>query len=418
MNADDHDLWDFKNDNTEEFTHGLHLYPARMVPGIARELINRYSNEGDLIYDPFCGSGTTLVEGIIAKRKTVGIDLNPFAVLLSKVKTTPIYPDYLEMEWNFLKNRLVSFHAAERMKEFDKNAGTFLDLRFWYKSFVLRDLFFIRATINDLFSDDKDPVKSFMNVILAKTAREVSNQRQREFKRWRMPESELSNFKPVPIKVFIENCEVGLESMRKFYYVTEGKSSSKVYRKDARTFNIHNKSSLVVSSPPYGDSGTTVAYGQFSSFALEWLGLNEISPIQLDSEKLGSMGENYEGLQISKHLSQAYKHVQRFDVNRGKYMLQFFGGMTESLHNIKDSMKEDGILSLVLGNRRIKGVDIPTDAIISELAQDVGFELIETHKRKIMKKRMPYTTMHWEKEGIGSPQRTMNSETILVFKIN
>ena len=88
--------WDFKNAQTNLFTHSLHAYPARMVPGIAGELIKQYSNEGDLIVDPFCGSGTTLVEGTLVNRKMIGVDLNPFAVFMSKVKTTPIRPELLE----------------------------------------------------------------------------------------------------------------------------------------------------------------------------------------------------------------------------------------------------------------------------------------------------------------------------------
>ncbi|MEM3661053.1 MAG: DNA methyltransferase [Thermoproteota archaeon] len=56
------DDWNFANCDTSYLTHGLHEYPARMIPQIAQRLINRYSPEGGKILDPFCGSGTVLVE--------------------------------------------------------------------------------------------------------------------------------------------------------------------------------------------------------------------------------------------------------------------------------------------------------------------------------------------------------------------
>ncbi|MEM2991050.1 MAG: DNA methyltransferase, partial [Halobacteria archaeon] len=66
-NTQDED-WTFKEANTHEYTHGLHPYPARMCPQIARKLIKLYSKPKDIIFDPFCGSGTVLVEAKLAGR--------------------------------------------------------------------------------------------------------------------------------------------------------------------------------------------------------------------------------------------------------------------------------------------------------------------------------------------------------------
>ena len=53
--------WDFRDANTKEYTHSFHIYPAMMIPQIARELIQRYGNSGDLLFDPYCGTGTSSV---------------------------------------------------------------------------------------------------------------------------------------------------------------------------------------------------------------------------------------------------------------------------------------------------------------------------------------------------------------------
>ncbi|WP_256097196.1 DNA adenine methylase [Brachyspira hampsonii] len=85
--------WDFKYDNTKEYTHGIHSYPAVMVSPISRNIINivRQVMEVDSLFDPFSGSGTVLVEGMLSNIKTIyGNDINPLAIFISKVKTNKL----------------------------------------------------------------------------------------------------------------------------------------------------------------------------------------------------------------------------------------------------------------------------------------------------------------------------------------
>ena len=80
--------FDFHGTNTGYLTHGLHPYPAKYIPQIPAALIRELSNTGDAVADIFCGSGTTLVEALLAGRNAIGIDANPLACLISKAKTT------------------------------------------------------------------------------------------------------------------------------------------------------------------------------------------------------------------------------------------------------------------------------------------------------------------------------------------
>lgn len=73
------------SDEIHDLTHGFHTYPARMHPRLARELIARFSEPGDVVLDPFCGSGTVLVEALAAGRKPQGVDLNPLALRITEV---------------------------------------------------------------------------------------------------------------------------------------------------------------------------------------------------------------------------------------------------------------------------------------------------------------------------------------------
>ena len=80
--------WDFREAKTSYLTHGLHPYPAKFIPQIPNALIQELSDVGSTVGDIFCGSGTTLVEGMLLKRNVVGVDANPLACLISAAKTT------------------------------------------------------------------------------------------------------------------------------------------------------------------------------------------------------------------------------------------------------------------------------------------------------------------------------------------
>jgi len=99
------DTWSFKEltrIQTSYITHGYHRYPAKFIPQLAGRIIKENSRVGNLVCDPFMGSGTTLVEAILSGRLTYGTDINPVSVLISKSKTTPIEPAFLKKEMYML----------------------------------------------------------------------------------------------------------------------------------------------------------------------------------------------------------------------------------------------------------------------------------------------------------------------------
>ena len=84
--------WNFKEHSMKELVHGLHPYPAMMMPLIARTMFQKYGKGKDTVFfDPYVGSGTTLVEAqYYGAKQAIGVDLNPLAILISRTKTEPI----------------------------------------------------------------------------------------------------------------------------------------------------------------------------------------------------------------------------------------------------------------------------------------------------------------------------------------
>ncbi len=90
----------FISHDQSTLTHGLHKYPAKFFPELPRWLIYKYSKEGDWVIDPFAGSATVNLECLLARRNSVGIDVDPFPRFLSEVKVFPLEEDGIKYSQN------------------------------------------------------------------------------------------------------------------------------------------------------------------------------------------------------------------------------------------------------------------------------------------------------------------------------
>ena len=120
--------WTFLDRSTSDYTHAIHLYPARMHPEIAKRIVYKYSTDDTIVFDPFMGSGGVLLEGILAGHDSVGLDINPFAVLLSKVKTTPINTDLVWIRYGILNRSVKDCDAGEYHSDLFPD----MDMEAWY----------------------------------------------------------------------------------------------------------------------------------------------------------------------------------------------------------------------------------------------------------------------------------------------
>ena len=103
------------------YTRAYYSYPAKFLSHLPRELIKLFTKEGELIFDPFCGGGTTGLESMLLNRRFVGYDINPFAIHISKVKSTYIDPNDLEYSLENIKKDLEHhFHIETSLFDSDE----------------------------------------------------------------------------------------------------------------------------------------------------------------------------------------------------------------------------------------------------------------------------------------------------------
>ncbi len=408
--------WDYRNEYTKFLTHGYHTYPAMMIPQIARRLIRTYGKNAKTLLDPFMGSGTALLEGVLHSqfKKVYGIDINPLALLIAKVKVTPIKPQSLWNEYHKLIKNCLRDKREVSFKQKKIETPKFFNIDFWFKPEVILDLTIIKNNINKI--EDKD-IRDFFLIAFSETVRNVSNTRKREYKLYRMSPEILKKHNPKTIEEFRQKAKDNIYRMEKF---VKERHDCDVIILDEDTRNKtslpDNSIDLVVTSPPYGDSRTTVAYGQFSRLALQWLGYDKKTVMNIDKVSLGGIPTKdlKNGLR-SPTLKETLDKITSIDPRRAKDVLSFYVDFDKCVRELHRVTKKGAFLCFVVGNRTVKGIQIPTDQIIVELFQAKNhYKHHHTFIRNIPHKRMP--KLNSPTNVSGNHAVTINEEWIVILE--
>ncbi|POB09973.1 DNA methyltransferase [Sulfobacillus sp. hq2] len=406
--------WDFPAANTKEWTHGYHSYPAMMIPQVARhliQLIRTHQPQIRTLFDPFMGSGTSLVEGILQHLAVTGSDLNPLARLISQAKTTVYDPGWLAQTIP----DVLAYAASLSVSEADW--PKFAHLTFWFKEPVIAALMRLRRAIDDVVPAGLQP---FFWVAFSDTVRWTSNSRNAEFKLYRLDAKRLEAWNPDVFAVFrkvLNRNEIGnrqLASQKPLPPV-------RLHAANAMNLSAFADASfdLVVTSPPYGDSRTTVAYGQFSRLSLQWLGLDaneeRPAPHQLDRSLLGGQPTDALANTLpSPVLQKALGQIAARDPRRAREVLAFYQDLDQALGEIARVLRPGGYQCWVVGNRIVKNVQLLTDHIIIELSERYGLKPIVNVTRSIPLKRMPKENS--PTNTAGQKVATMNGEQIFILR--
>jgi len=423
--------WTFRDISTKEYTHGFHQYPARMHPEIAKRLIVKYAiKSSDIVFDPFMGSGGVLVESMLHGNNSVGIDLNPFAVLLATVKTTPL--DAAKLEYAFNQIITNSKKDKENKIEYD-NAPNFLPkkpkektLKFWYQNDTLGDLQILK---NHVFLTKDKKTRDFFKICFSLVTRKVSFQKNSIYKIYRMKQEKRELFKPNVFDEFSKICKTNVKNMKEFSN-TLGTSWPNATPILGNTFDTPKlldgkKPTLIVTSPPYGDHGTTVAYGQFSRHPGMWLELEDSDQLfAVDTDGLGGQKkESIEDLQ-SETLDKTLKKIKKKDsqipkekthANRTADVYSFFSDLDNCFDKISQVLKpKQSHCCFVVANRTVRREKIPTDVICVELAKKYGFKHVDTIYRTIANKAM--SLKNAPENIVNFSGSTMTKESIIIWE--
>lgn len=403
--------WDYRSADTKEWTHGIHPYPAMMIPQIARRLIREYGSVGGTMFDPYCGTGTSLLEANLASMQAVGTDLNPLARLIAQVKTTSIDARELDEEIERFEDHMWN----GRHDEYSPERHRFPNVDYWFDERVQRELALVRAFI-DTIGNRK--VADFFRVAFSLTVRRTSWTKNSEFKLVRVPgDRRLRNGREV-FQEMMSILQANRFAMEKLSSAPKpGWATTSIHR-----FNtVHGippqvlqdcSTDVVVTSPPYGDSQTTVAYGQFSRLSSQWLGFESAN--RVDRSLMGGTIANRVPTFGHQELDDVIRDIGESHPKRAREVASFFADYRASISNVAQVVKHGGFACYVVGDRRVKGLRVPTAAATAAFFEMQGFENVGMFSRSIPNKRMP--TMNSPTNVPGRLGKTMTSEFIIVCR--
>jgi len=364
-------------------THGFHKYPAKFFPELPRWLIKRYSREGDIVLDPFSGSGTTNIEALLARRHSVGIDVDPFSRFLSKVKVTPLQEEELQSAQRHLLRLILNYHPSEVS---DKDIPVFPYRDNWFNREIILELAYLKKVIEAL--DTSQQVKDFFRICFSSIIRGVSNADDNCTRTVIRKKLNKKVYPADALKKFTEVILVNVPKMIEFSQNCPRDVRAKFPDSmDARNIDYGDYFDLAITSPPYANA---VDYPRTHQLESYWLGLTSGSLTPLKKKHVGteSVSSNeYRKLHKIgvKEADETIAKIFKKDPRRAYIAFKYLDDIRLNLIEVHKALKKSRRYVIVVGNNKIRGELFENWKYIMELAKDVGFRVENYFASEIIK---------------------------------
>ena len=380
-------------------SHGIHAYTAKLIPHIPRYYIENYTEKNDVILDPFCGSGTSLLEARILGRNSIGLDINPLAALISEVKSTQMDEKDLGLAILKIKKGL--------NKNNEGTSVNFPNIDYWFSNKAQKELVSIKYNIENLNGDFSEDINRFLLVTFSSIIRKSSfadPRMAKTYKSKRVVEKIQKGWKPTPIQNFKEALDKNFDMMKSLSeHLNSNNNYVKTYTGDARnTSELLKKAGIkktkfIITSPPYIN-----AQDYFRSYKLElwWLGLatteevNNLKKRSIGTENTSGCDRNVKPICEDKSLQTILNKLWKKDKFKSYIVHNYFEDMNSTLNEFYKSLDKGGHLCLITGNNTICEMLIPTNQVLNRMAKKVGFKQVEIAKDEIKNRTLPPDRNH------------------------
>lgn len=400
-----------------KLSHYLFRYPAKFHPPVARALVESFTHTGDTILDPFCGSGTLAIEAAVHGRNSIGVDVDPLAVFVSRVKTKRLESRKLEQTWQVLRSRLDKLlrpksEYIRRQHDDIKNAtvrrvanneGLWIpeipNITHWFRNYVLIDLARIVAEIESL-----DAPASHVDFLLLCFASIIRNS---------------SNADPVPVSglevtihmkrkdeagrivnpfhLFQKMVQRNITAIREFCETAPVLADSRFYQADASVMSrvVKKKVDAVITSPPYHSA---VDYYRRHTLETYWLGLtiDHSDRLALLPKYIGraNVSKKHEYVLDGKMLTTTVRsweqRLRQESIARADAFKHYAVAMQRVMGQLGNLLKAGAPAVFVLGKSKWGNDEIPTSRLFEEMAEK-WFTVTDRYYYPIKNRYMSYS---------------------------
>ena len=363
--------WNFHSAQTQPHLHALHPYPARFIPQIPRKAIKEWSEKGDVILDPFCGCGTTLLESVLLERSAIGIDNNEVAHLISQAKTTPYTHNDLRELQQFIANIPSDMLSLSREAQSDVWIPDFKNLSAWFDEMAILELGRLKTLVEKLSARPRVlALAVFSSIIVAVSYQDSDTRYARIDRRYQSGDVE---------KRFTTKLRDAIR--RASAIIDRPRAKSTLYLGDSRHLSevVSESVNLIVTSPPYLNA---YDYHKYHRQRLHW--------IKGDIK----LARDYE---IGKH-----------DVftRPNATPTPYFEDMKKCFVEWYRVLRSNGHALIVIGDAIVKGKPIPVADRFIEILTEVDFRCEKQWIRQIPE----------AKKSFNRRNSRINEEHVLLFR--
>lgn len=368
--------WDFYDNETSYLTHDIHPYPAKFIPQIPSNIITALSLPGELIWDPFGGSGTTALESLLLNRRCISTDANPLSSIIGECKVLTLCFNeqkemFLYIQW--LESLLANVAEIISYPNFIPDIP---NINKWFHDNAITELSMIHNSILNL----SDKCKIVTKIALSRTVAKISNQESET--RYSSKPKDIK--KTETIRCFISDLNTVLSKIIACGNILHGRNAC------FKTFDLRqpinesspikeNQIDLIVTSPPYANATDYHLYHRFRMF---WLGYD---PINFGKSEIGS-------------------HLRHQKEKTG--FNDYIDEVKLCLKNCFTALKYGRYAVFVLGDSVFNKVVYDTTNAYRNVAEDLGFEFVG-----IVERNLPTNKRSFE-----SPARRATTEKILILR--
>ena len=390
---------DFHGNDAGYASHNYHPFPAKFPPPLPRTFIRGLTRPGDVVVDPMMGSGTTIVEAYLLGRQAKGYDIDPLAVLLTKVKTTSLDTEEVLRIGNEITERAAHAVDADQAtlvdaldRKWDGKTRQFVD--YWFARETQIELI---ALLREIEKVQDDAMGDFFRLAFSSCIITKSGGVSLAF--------DLAHTRPHRAKmVYSQNGELLLgeeyledESPRIKFLTKRLRSAIGEFHKrflqnarslveidvrstppvlelgDAQAMTIPDGSvDLIVTSPPYASNA--IDYMRAHKFSLVWLGY----PIDVlgETRKECIGGESVTAFAfepLPERTAGVVAAVTELDPKKGKVLHRYYSEMTRVLREMYRVLKPDRAAVLVVATSIMRGKDTETHRCLADIGESLGF---------------------------------------------
>jgi len=344
--------WNFP-ESADNGIHGIHPYPAKFISDIPRALIDSLGVQpGTAVFDPFCGAGTTLVVAQEMGIPSIGIDLNPIACLISRIKTTPLPPEL----------RAIATRMAIRtgMKPAAAPSRQIPNLDHWFSKPAKSAL---ASLVDEIDAVADAALRDHLRLALSSIIVRVSNQESDT--RYAAVAKAVTT--RLVLDQFVLACS-RLEAIKRARLVS---ATARIIESDVLSVTpelVGAPVSLVVTSPPYPNA---YEYWLYHKYRMWWLGYD---PLAVRAQEIGARPHYFR------------KNHATFSGFRAQ--------MGTVLRLLSAVLVDGGYACFIVGRSRIHGIDYDNAAMLSEEAAAVGLATVANIQRTIRAKRKSFNLSH------------------------